>query len=297
MKKIGYIGLGNMGKLMSGRLLEQGYEVAVYDIVPAALEEMAQKGAKPASSAAEAVKDADVVFLMVMNYKQIEAISYGESGILQAMKPGSVLVVNSTVAPSDVCAVEAEAAKYQVGVIDAPVSGSKERAADGTLVLMTGCPDDLFEKAKDVLLTLGSNTIHVGNKVGMGQTVKAVNQMLASIHTVATGEAMVLAQKSGVDPQVLLDVISKSVGRSFVFESKAVQLMNRDFETRGALDLNVKDLGICLQMGKEVGAPMYLSALTRELFAAAQMKGYGKEDFCAVAKIYEETAGCEIKKR
>jgi 3-hydroxyisobutyrate dehydrogenase-like beta-hydroxyacid dehydrogenase len=107
---------------------------------------------------------------------------------------------------------------------------------------------------------------------------------------------MVLAQKAGINPEVLYSILSKSVGRSFVFETKAVQLMERDFVTRGALELNVKDLGICLQMGKELGVPLYLSSIAREVFATAQAKGYGKEDFCAVTKVYEEVAKTEVRK-
>ena len=118
--------------------------------------------------------------------------------------------------------------------------------------------------------------------------------MLQAIHTAATAEAMVLTQKAGINPEVLHEVISKSVGRSFVFETKAVQLMDRDFVTRGALDLNVKDLGIALEMGKELGVPLYVTSIVREVFSTAQAKGYGNEDFCAVAKIYEEIAKCEI---
>lgn len=296
MKKIGFIGLGNMGKLMSVCLLRKGYETTVYDIVPAAVEELKAKGAKGAATPAEVGVDADMVFIMVRHFKQAEQVCYGEKGVLQAMRPGSILVINSTVAPSDVRSLGEYASKYGVDVIDAPVSGSMEKAADGSLVLMTACTDEVFERAKDVLYTVGSNMVRVGTQLGMGQTVKAANQLLASVHTVACAEAMVLAQKAGINPEVLHEILSKSVGRSFVFETKAVQLMDRDFATRGALDLNVKDLGICLEMGKELGVPLYVSAIAREVFATAQAKGYGKEDFCAVAKIYEEVAHCEIRR-
>lgn len=297
MKRIGFIGLGHMGKLMSACLIRKGYDVTVYDIVPAAVEEMVKKGAKGASSLKEVAQNSDIVFLMVLNYKQISSICFGEAGILNTMYPGSVVVVCSTIAPSEVQAVAEYAAKYGVDVVDAPVSGSKEKAENGSLVLMTACTDEVFEKTKDALYTVGSEMVRVGDKIGMGQTVKAANQLLASVHTVATAEAMVLAQKAGIDPVVLHKILSKSVGRSFVFETKAIQLMERDFETRGALDLNVKDLGICLQMGKELGVPLYLTSIAREVFATAQAKGYGKEDFCAVAKIYEEVAQTEIRKK
>lgn len=296
MKKIGYIGLGNMGKLMSGRLLEKGYDVTVYDIVSTAVQEMVNKGAHGAQNAQEAAKAADVVFVMVNNFAQASKVCFGVNGVIAAMKPGSVLVVNSTVAPSDIRSVEAEALKVGVRVVDAPVSGSKERAADGSLVLITACSDDVFEDVKDILYTVGSNTIHVGKEVGMGQTVKAANQLLSSAHTALTGEAMVLAQKAGVNPEILLDVISKSMGCSNVFVLKAPQLMDRDFETRGALDINIKDMKICKRMGEELGVPLYLNEVTLKLFEKARDKGYGKEDFCAVAKIYEQEANCEIRR-
>lgn len=294
METIGFIGLGTMGRLMCANLMKNGYTAIVHDIVPAAVAELAAKGATAAADAASVGREADIVFLMLMNYRQIADIALGENGLLAAMRPGGIVVVHSTIAPSEVARLTDEAVKQNIGVVDAPVSGSRERAADGTLVIMAACPDDAFERVKPILRVVGSNLVRVGDRAGLGQMVKAINQILVSVHTAVTGEVLTLAQKAGLDLPLLCEVISKSMGQSKIFEAKAMQLVKRDFEARGALKLNVKDMGIGLRMGKELGAPLYLTALTRELFNAAAVKGYGDEDLCAVAKIYEDGAKCRI---
>ncbi len=297
MKKIGFIGLGNMGKSMARNLLKGGYEVTVFDIRAEAIEELKKEGAKGASSLSEVGSDADTVFVMVLNVKQVEAVTLGENGAISGMKPGSTLIVTSTIAPSEIQKIADIASEKGIDTIDSPVSGGTGRAADGSLVMMVSCEDSVYEKCKDALLTVGSNTIRVGKKIGMGQTVKAANQLLVSIHVVATAEAMVLATKAGVDPELLFEVIKKSVGTSFMFEQKVPLILARDFRNRGALDIQIKDLDICLKMGRELDVPLYLSALSRELFIMAEGKGYGREDLCAVTKLLEEVAHVEVKKQ
>lgn len=295
MKNIGFIGLGNMGRAMCSRLIEKGYHVTAYDIYKPSLDATVKKGAIAADSCKDVGMRSDIVFLMVLNYQQISSVAYGPQGVLSGMKKGSILVVNSTISYSDVKEVEKEAAKYGVAVVDAPVSGSKARAENGTLVFMTACKKEIFEEIKDILFSMGTDTTFVGEEVGNGQMIKAVNQLLQSIHTLAMSEGLVLASKAGVDPEILYKVILNAVGNSWIWENKAPQIIARDFATRGALDLNVKDLGICEQMGKDFKVPLYMTSLARELFATAQMRGLGKDDWCSVVKIYEEPAGIEVK--
>jgi 3-hydroxyisobutyrate dehydrogenase-like beta-hydroxyacid dehydrogenase len=294
LKKIGFIGLGNMGKLMTSNLLQAGFEVTVYDIRKEETEKMAAKGAKTASSLKELGERSDIVFVMVLNFKQAQSVTMGAEGVIGGMKKGSVLIVTSTIAPSETLAISECAAERGIEMLDAPVSGGMGGAAERTLVIMAAGKQNVFDQCKDVLLTIGKNTVFVGGKIGMGQTVKAVIQLLVSVHTAVTGEALVLAQKAGIDMDLLLEVISKSAGASFMFNQKGSKILDRDWETKGALDIQIKDLDICMKMSRELDVPLFFSSLARDLFIMAEGMGHGREDLCAVAKVYEAGAKTEI---
>lgn len=294
MKKIGFVGLGNMGMNMANNLLSKGFEIKVFDIRRQAIDAMVAKGAVGAASLRDAGADCDIVFVMVLNFPQIQSVVFGNDGVVSGMKPGSTLIVTSTIAPSETRQVAEYAAKRGVRMLDAPVSGGVNGAAGGTLVLMVAGEDGVFEECRDALFAVGSNTVKVGREIGMGQTVKAVNQLLVSVNMAAVGEALVLAQKSGIDPELLVDIISKSVGSSYVFNLKAHQILDRDFEKRGALNIHIKDLDICLKIGRELNVPLFLSGISRELFITANGMGYGNEDYCAITKVYENAAGVQV---
>jgi 2-hydroxy-3-oxopropionate reductase len=296
MKKVGFIGLGNMGKNMASNLLKKGFDVKVYDLRQEAINEMVKKGAAAAVSLKDVGADRDIVFVMVLNFKQVQSATLGDEGVINGMKPGSTLIITSTIAPSETLSIAEYAASRGVNMLDSPVSGGMNGASAGTLVMMVSGEDAVYEECKDALFAVGSNTVKVGDKIGMGQTVKAVNQLLVSVHTAAVGEAMVLSQKAGVDPELLIDIISKSVGASYVFSLKAPQILDRDFSNKGALDIQIKDLDICLKMGREMDVPLFLSAVSRELFLMAEGMGYGREDYCAVTKVYENAAKVEVKR-
>jgi len=295
VKKVGFVGVGNMGKLMAENLLKKGFEVIAYDLRREAVEAIAAKGAIPAENIKTVGAMSDIVFSMVLNFQQIKSVAFGEEGLIQNMRPGSCLIITSTISPAQVREVEEYAKAYQVEVVDSPVSGGMAGAQAGTLSMMVACQNSTFEKCEDVLRAVGSNTEKVSENVGVGQTVKAAIQLLVSIHMAAAGEALVMLEKAGVDTRMACEIIAKSAGNSFMFEQKKNMLLARDFERRGALDIQIKDLDICLQLGRELGTPLYLSALTRELFLTAESMGYGKEDLCAVAKVYENAAQVEIK--
>lgn len=297
MKRIGVVGLGNMGQFMVKNLLKKGYEVTVFDVRKEAIDAAAANGAKPASSLKDLGSKSDVVFVMVLNAAQVRSVTMGPDGLIEGMKKGGTVIVTSTIAQAETAAVAQYGAERGINFIDSPVSGGVIGAEKGTLVMMAACPDAVFEDCKDVLLTVGSNTYHVGKEAGMGQTVKAAVQLLVSIHVAATGEAMVMSQKAGVDPEMLTEIVSKSVGTSYQFELKAPAIMQRDFTTKGALDIQIKDLDICLKMGRDLGVPLYLSSICRELYITAESMGYGREDLCAVAKVYENVAKCVVEKK
>jgi len=284
-----------MGQHMTLNLLKAGYEVTVFDVRKEAVQAAAAKGAKEAASLKELGTNSDIVFVMVLDFKQVQSATLGQEGVISGMKPGSTLVITSTIAPSQTQSIAAYAKDYGVAVIDSPVSGGVTGAMEGTLVMMAAAPQDVFDKCKDALFAVGKNTIKVGNDIGMGQTVKAINQLLVSIHCVATAEALVLSQKAGVDPAVLIDIISKSVGASYMFNQKAPKTLDRDWSNKGALDIQIKDLDICLKMGRELEVPLFLSSISRELFIMGEGMGFGREDLCAIAKVYEASAKTEVK--
>ena len=181
--------------------------------------------------------------------------------------------------------------------IDAPVSGGAGRAADGTLVIMASCRDDVYEQCKEVLLAVGSDTVKVGDKIGVGQVVKAANQLMVTVHLVAMAEAMVLGTKAGADPEILADVIKRSAGSSWMFENKIDTILEGDFSTRGALDIQIKDIDVCLKTGGEINVPLYTAAASREVFLWANGLGYGREDASSIIKVYEKVAGVEVRKK
>jgi 3-hydroxyisobutyrate dehydrogenase-like beta-hydroxyacid dehydrogenase len=295
LKKIGFIGLGNMGKQMVSNLIKSGFEVNVFDIRKEVVEEMAAKGAKSAGSLQEVGERSEIVFVMVLNFKQVQSVTLGEGGVISGMKPGSILIVSSTIAPSQIRSIADYAKERGVELIDSPVSGGVIGATEGTLVMMAAGTQNVFERCKDALISVGKNTVWVGNDIGMGQTVKAIIQLLVSVHVVVTGEALVLAQKAGVDPVILTETISKSAGNSYMFNLKAPKILDRDWEKKGALDIQIKDLDICLKMGRELDVPLFLSAVSREIFLMAEGMGFGSEDLCAITKVYEMAAKTEVQ--
>ncbi|MGE4284505.1 MAG: NAD(P)-dependent oxidoreductase [Clostridia bacterium] len=296
-KKVGVIGLGNMGKSMAKNLLKAGFELTVFDVRPEPIEEMKGLGAYGALSLKEVGERSDIVFVMVLNFPQVESCTVSENGVLTGMKPGSTLIVTSTIAPSEIKQVAEVAATKGVNTIDSPVSGGTVRAGDGSLVMMVGAPDDVYEDCKEALFAVGSNTIRVGKEIGHGQVVKAANQLLVSVHLVAMAEAMVLGTKAGIDPEIIYEVLKKGVATSAMFESRVPLILERDFKNRGALDIQIKDLNICLTLAKELNVPIFTSAVSREVFLMANGAGYGREDIGAIIKVYEQAAGIEVSKK
>ncbi|NPV54949.1 MAG: NAD(P)-dependent oxidoreductase [Firmicutes bacterium] len=296
-ENIGFIGLGSMGKSMAKNLLKAGFPLTVYDIRLEPVEELKGLGASGAASPREVGAKSDIIFVMVLNFPQVESCTFGDDGVLAGMKPGSTLIVTSTIAPSEIKKVAEAAAAKGVNVLDSPVSGGARGAAAGTLTMMVAGSDDVFEACKDALFAVGSNTIKVGNEIGIGQVVKAANQLLVSVHLVAIGEAMVLGTKAGADPEIMYEVIRKSAGNCWMFEDKMPTILEGDFSTRGALDIQIKDLNICLMTGKELNVPLFTSAVAREVFLWANAMGLGRQDASAIIKVFEQVAGVEVRKR
>lgn len=297
MERVGIIGLGNMGKNMAQNLIKGGFDLMVYDVRRDPIEEMIELGAKGATSLEELGNFCDMVFVMVMNYIQVQSCVMGDTGVLNYMKPESTLIVTSTIAPTEIIEVAEFAKTKGVKVIDSPVSGGVKGASQGTLMMMVAAEDAVYTKCEKAIKTVGSKATKVGSKIGMGQTVKAANQLLVTVHSVAMAEAMTMAVAAGADPQITYEIISQSAGNSAMYEDKVPQILNRDFKARGALEVQLKDTEICLKTGKDYNVPLPTTAAAREVFIHAKGMGHAKDDLCSLIKVFEQAAGIVVEQK
>ncbi|MBX0314429.1 NAD(P)-dependent oxidoreductase [Planococcus glaciei] len=293
--KAGIIGLGNMGGRMAKRLLEQGVEVGVFDVNKEFVRSFVELGAEEAESPAELAEKFPYIITVLPNVFIVKETLTGENGLMKGMKPDSLLIEMTTSIPSVTKELNEMMKTKGFRMIDAPVSGGVKKAEDGSLSIMVGGEADDFEEAKPLLSLLGQNIFHVGES-GAGHTIKALNNMISATTLAATGEAMALGVKLGLDPNKMLDVINSSTGRSFSSDFKFPnQVLTRNFEVGFTLDLMVKDLKIAMSMAEEEKVPMFISSASFQLWKHAWSQGGGSEDHTAIVKYIEEMFGVEIK--
>ena len=292
-KRIGFIGLGSMGKAMAINILKAGFPLTVYDIRKEPLAEMEKLGANIAKSVKELGKVSDTVVVMVLNYPQIKQIIAPPDGLLGGMRRGSTLIVTSTISPLEIVEVEKMAKQHGVEVVDSAVSGGHERAVEGTLVLMVGAGEKAFKENKPLLKAMGKHIYYTGG-VGKGQTVKMINQLLVGAHQVAAAEALVMAKKLGMDLKVLHEIISNSVGDSAVWRMFGPRMIDRDFEPRGAINTMTKDLRAIMQTAVELGTPILVSSITYQVLNMADSRGLAEKDCAAIITIFEDYAGVKM---
>ncbi len=294
--KVGFVGLGNMGYNMVHNLIKNGFEVYTYDVFPAAIQRTEEIGAHGVHSLKELADAADVIQVMVMNYQQVQSVVLAEDGLMSYMKEGSILCVSSTISPAQTREVAETVAKRGIRYVDCPVSGGKTGAINGELIIMAACDDDVFDTVHDMFLAMGKHaTYHVSTLIGNGQVMKSINQVMISTGMAIAAEAVTYAVKSGLKPEDIYEVISKCTGCSDVFRDKLPLIMNRDFAVRGQIDIFIKDLSIALDIGKEVKSPMFMSALTKQIFTWASSCGYGDQDLGALICAYEDCAKVTVK--
>jgi 3-hydroxyisobutyrate dehydrogenase len=296
-QRIGFIGLGDIGKPMALSIARRGFPMVVYDVRPERLVDLAAVGAKVARSPIEVADGCDVMMIMVLNHQQVEEVLAGESGALSALKPEKTVIVMCTIAPSQTKRfgkmVKATGARY----LDAAVSGGVPRAAKGDLTIMVGGPGEVLESCRPVLQAMGSLIRHVGPRIGDGQVVKMCNNMLVAVHYVAAAEAMAVGVRAGVDPQAIYDVITHSTGNSISFETRVDAVMARDFSRfNGALRTLYKDMGIVLTEAAELHVPMFLAPVAYQFYHKAMLNGGEGQDDTAVFKGIEEITGVEIRR-
>ena len=284
MKTIGMIGLGAMGNHVARHVLEAGFSMVLYDIRPEALTALLEQGARAAADTAELGRQADTVLLMVNSYAHCVTAM---EGLLQTMENG-VIVLLSTVSPEEAKALEAMAAKKNCRILDCPVSGGTAGAKAGTLTLLVGGTEELRRECQPLLESFSGRVIPVGSRVGDGQAVKAINQLLVGVHMCAASEAFNLARQCGLDLQLVYDAICASAGTSRIFENRGPHYINRNFDTRSTLQIQLKDTTIACRTAEAVGAPTFMANMARELFRLSLNRYPATDDSLSVVRLYED---------
>jgi 2-hydroxy-3-oxopropionate reductase len=287
VEKIGFVGLGLMGRPMARNLLEAGYELVVHNRSQGKVEELVAEGAEAAESPREVAENSGVVFTMLPGPPEVREVVLGEDGLLRGAVEGSLLVDMSTSSPVLAKELARIAREQGVGMLDAPVSGGDVGAKEGTLSIMVGGDEEDFVRAKPLFEVMGKTVVHVG-KSETGQTVKACNQIVVALNIEAVSEALVLGSKAGVDPAKVIEVLSGGLANNSVMEVKAEKFLSRDFEPGGKVESHHKDLGIALEAGREHEVPLPVTALVEEMFEALMAKGRSDWDHSALVTLVEE---------
>jgi len=289
------IGLGNMGIAMAKNIIENGFGLIGYDLRDERLEALKALGGKAASSPREVGQQADAVFVMVLNGEQVYKVVTAEDGLLQSMKAGSTIIVSATIEPREVREVARAVFAEGVNLIDTPVSGGKAGAEAGTLTMMAAAQKEVFAANQDVLRAVGEKIFHVGEEVGMGQTVKAALQAFIGASFAAIFESLVLGAKAGVKGETLFEIFSASGVGSPLFRNCAQLIMDRQFKNTGShIGTMYKDLGISMAMAKENGVAMFTTSAAYELFQSG-ISLFPDQDNWSIVKLLEQIADTEVK--
>lgn len=295
-KKIGFIGLGIMGKPMSKNLLKAGYDLTVCDINAAAVAEVVALGAKSAATPKDVAAQTDIVVTMLPNSPQVKTVALGAGGIIEGARSGTIVVDMSSIAPQAAQEVARALAEKDVQMIDAPVSGGEPKAIDATLSIMVGGDPAVFEECLPILKCMGASAVRVGD-VGAGNVTKLANQVIVALNIAALSEAMTLAAKAGVDPELVFNAIKGGLAGSTVMNAKAPLILERKFAPGFRIGLHIKDLDNALDTAHEVGAPLPLTAGVMEILQALKVDGCAGDDHGAIVKYYEKLAQVEVRRQ
>lgn len=294
MLKVGYIGLGLMGKSIARNILKAGFPLVVHNRSRAAVNELVAEGATAAFSPAEVARQVDVVFTNLPDSPDIEQVVLGPEGILQGAHPGLIWVDNSTIKPATAREVTRRLAEAGVAALDAPVSGGDIGARNGTLAIMVGGPAEALETVRPVFEAMGKTITHVGDS-GSGQVAKAANQIMVAAQMVAMGELLVLAQKTGADPVKVIQAIRGGAAQCWTLDVKPPRLFAGNRQPGFKARMQAKDLNIVLDTAREYGVALPATAVNAQLFNAMITLGMGDLDNSAVIAILEQLAGVQLK--
>jgi len=297
MAKLGFLGLGIMGYPMARNLLRAGHEVALWSHTAEKAKELAgaEKG-RFRSTPKEAAAGAECVFLCVGDTAMSEQVNLGPDGVIEGIHPGAIVADASTISPSGSRRIGAAFAKKGVHYLDIPCTGSTPGANAGTLTFMVGGDQAILEKIRPWMEAMGKKIYYCGS-AGMGLQAKLSQNLILSNLLQGFNEGMVLATKAGVDPQLMLEILTNSAAKSGLIDFKAPYVFRRDFSPQFSVKWMDKDIGLMLESGKELNVPLPLTGLTRQMFQAAIAKGHGDEDICSTIKVLESITGVEVHGR
>lgn len=296
MKKIGFIGLGIMGKPMADNLLKAGYTLTVYDIVSERMNDAVKAGAKAASSNKEVAENSEIIITMLPNSPEVKEVVLGKNGVLEGARPNTILIDMSSIAPLASKEVSAKAKEKGVIMLDAPVSGGEPKAIEGTLAIMVGGPQKTFDEVKDILSIMGASVTRVG-EIGSGNTTKLANQIIVALNIAAMSEAMVLAAKAGVDPEKVFQAIRGGLAGSTVLDAKMPLVLKGNFKPGFRIELHIKDLANALDTAQEIGVPVPLSSAVMEVMQALKVDGKGSDDHGGIIQFYEKLAKTQVRQK
>jgi len=281
------IGLGSMGMGAAKSCLRAGLNTWGVDLNPAALENLRQAGARDAQPSASAfAEQLNAVLLLVVNAQQVNAILFGEEGLAAKLRPGTVVMVSSTLSARDAQQIEQQLAQYQLLMLDAPVSGGAAKAASGAMTVMASGSDAAFAQLQSVLDAVAAKVYRVGSEIGLGSTVKIIHQLLAGVHIAVGAEAMALAARAGILLETMYEVVTNAAGNSWMFENRMRHVVDGDYSPKSAVDIFVKDLNLVADTAKSLHFPLPLASTALNMFTEASNAGYGREDDSAVIKIF-----------
>ena len=295
MSTIGFIGLGIMGRPMSKNLLKAGHSLVVYDVVPALLAELVAAGAQAGQSCSDVAARTSLMITMLPDGPEVEAAVLGPAGVLEGARPGSTIVDMSSISPLVAQKIAAACAAKGIEFLDAPVSGGEPKAIDGTLAIMAGGKSEVFDQVRPVLEKMGSSVTLTG-PVGAGNVTKLANQIMVACNIAAMGEALVLATRAGLDPEVVFNAVKGGLAGSTVLNAKAPMVIGRNFKPGFRIRLHQKDLRNALLAAESMKVSLPFTALVQQMLMSLMNDGKGDLDHSAIVTFIEDMAGIEVKK-
>ena len=292
--KIGFIGLGIMGRPMAKNLVKAGYDLTVYDLNEEAVADLVSCGARAADSSREASLEAEVVITMVPNSPQVREVVLGKDGMAEGASEGTVLIDMSSIDPTESRSIGMELKKYGIEMMDAPVSGGEPKAIEGTLSVMVGGRRELFDRYYDMLMVMAGSVVYVG-KLGAGNVAKLANQIIVAVNIAAVSEALTFAKKAGTDPELVYQAIRGGLAGSTVLDAKAPMMFRGDFKPGFRIELHIKDLGNAINAAHAVSSPVLMTGQLMEIMQALKADGLEKKDHYCIVKYYEKISNVTIK--
>lgn len=294
MKKVGCVGLGHIGYHLAANLLRAGYDVTVHDLEPAAAEALLADEARWAASPADTARACETVITCLPSVAAVTAVVAGDEGLVHGFAPGDVWIDMSTNDRHELQHLAAMLAGHGVETLEAPVTGGCHNASSGTITIIVGGDEVVFESRRDILETVGGRVFHIG-PLGQASVIKVITNMLAFIHIAASAEAFMLAKRAGIDLGMAWEIIRASSGNSFILETESTTILGGSYDVGFSFDLCLKDIGFALQLGRELDVPLDIAGTVEQLFVRGRAQYGGRAEYAIVAKLLEEACGTDLR--